>query len=633
MLRSRRDPMAELDSPAAVRFGVFEFDPATGDLSKAGRRIRLQDQPGQVLALLVARHGSVVTRDELRNQLWRDDTFVDFDTGLNVVITKLRQALGDSATSPRFIETIPKKGYRFIAPVLPAAGRAAPAPAHAPRRVPRHATTIAVMALLLASAAGIWIWRTPLPPTPIRTLAVLPLENLSGTATDDYFTEGITDALITDLASIHALNVIARQSTKQYKGSSKPVSAIARELGGVDAVVEGSVLRTDTRVRLIVQLIDARTDRHLWARTYEQDLRDVLQLQREAARTIAAEIRAALTPAERARLGEARSVNPAAHDAYLRGRYLLDGRPEEEANSLEALAQFERAIELDPEFAPAYVGVALVQERRGSTLGGRPPLETRPLAFRAARRAIALDEDNAEAYDVLARLQMSEFDWPGADRSFARMFELSPATPRGLIWYSYRLLLQDRYAEAVDAARRAEALDRLNLNTRVMVGFVLTFGREYELAIRNFQEVLALAPGHLNARSFLIGSLASVGRHDEAIAQADALVERFGRRPLTLPRLAFAHGRAGHRDDAERAISELIRLSRREYVSPGQIAIAYAGLGDRDRTFEWLEHAYDERAVMMIFFPIEPMFQWPDDPRYGRLVKKIRQPHAARESP
>jgi len=606
----------------------------------------------------VRRPGELVTREDLRAVLWPGDTFVDFDTGLNVVVNKLRQALGDSATSPRFVETLPRRGYRFLAPVTPVAAAEPPAAeATTPRERPplflsanpdalpppeRTAPgmwlrPVAVLASVMLLAGAVWFARgapgEPLPPagSRIQTIAVLPLENLSGDAANDYFADGMTDALITDLASIHSLNVIARQSTKQFKGSTKTISTIAKELGGVDAVVEGSVLRIGDRVRVIVQLIDARSERHLWVRTYEQDLSDILQLQRHAALTVAGEIRATLTPDERARLRSARQVSPAAHDAYLRGQYWLVARDTSEPNLSRALAEFQRAIALDATFAPAYVGVAEAQQIRGTFFGGMPPLETRPAAFRAARRALEIDPDLGEAYGVIGRLQLAEFDWPGADRSFARMLALAPGNAAGLVWYAYHLLVQRRFDAALETVKRAEALDPLNLNIRVTVGFVHAFRREYETSVDIYEQVLSLDPGNMTARGFLITSAAQLGRNRNAIAEATAAIERLGRSPLTLGRLSYAYGRAGDRPAAQRLIAELLGMAKHQYVSPGHLAFAYAALGDHDRAFEWLERAYEDRSNMMMFYPVEPLFEWADDPRYVRLVAKIRQPHSVRD--
>lgn len=649
--------MSAPSAPRLVRFGVFEFDVTTGDLFNGRRTIRLQEQPRQVLSTLVNRSEELVTREDLRALLWPGDTFVDFDTGLNVIVNKIRQALGDSATSPRFIETLPRRGYRFIAPVTrigngdAAAGESLTPPQRPDPQASGHSdaaprpTAMATGAWLrllapltvVFVAGGIWLgrgWRAAEPQasagTGIRTLAVLPLENLSNDPEDDYFTDGMTDALITDLASIRSLNIIARQSTRQFKGSTKSVATIAKELGGVDAVIEGSVLRSGSRVRLIVQLIDARTERHLWARTYEQELSDILQLQRDAALTITSEIQTTLTPEERSRLQRSRQVNPAAHDAYLRGRYWL-GKSPTPANVSQALAEFQRAIDLDGSYAPAYVGVAEAQQSRSGFFQGLPPLETRPAAVRAARRALELDPALGEAHAIMGRLQLSEFDWPGAERSFTRMVALAPGYAAGYSWYAHHLLLQRRFDDALETVKRAEALDPLNLNTRVVAGFVHTIRREHEAAVDIFEQVLALDPSNLSARSLLVGSASHLGRSDKSITEANALVERFGRLPLALGRLAIAHGRTGERQIPERLIAELLEMAKHQYVAPGHLAFAYAALGNRDRAFEWLERAYAERSNMMMFYPVEPVFEWPDDPRYARLVAKIRQPHIVRD--
>jgi TolB-like protein/DNA-binding winged helix-turn-helix (wHTH) protein/Tfp pilus assembly protein PilF len=649
--------MSAPSAPRLVKFGVFEFDLTTGDLFNGRRTIRLQEQPRQVLSILVNRPGELVTRDDLRALVWPGDTFVDFDTGLNVIVNKVRQALGDSAASPRFIETLPRRGYRFIAPVAqmsdgdvaagesltdpqrpdPDASRRADAAQPLAAAATRGWLRLSFLLTVVVIAAGLWLargWRAAEPQASagarIRTLAVLPLENLSNEAENDYFTDGMTDALITDLASIRSLNVIARQSTRQFKGSTKPVATIAKELGGVDAVIEGSVFRNGNRVRLIVQLIDARTERHLWARTYEQELTDILQLQRDAALTISSEIRATLTPQERSRLQHARQVNSAAHDAYLRGRYWL-GKAAAEPNVSQALAEFQRAIDLDATYAPAYVGLAEAQQIRGTFPGGMPPLETRPAAVRAARRALEIDPDLGEAHGIMARLQFSEFDWIGADRSFARMLALAPGYAAGTIWYAYHLLSQGRSDDALEAIKRGEALDPLNLNIRVSVGLVHAFRREYRTAIDIYEQVLTLDPDNVNARLYLVTSAAQLGWNDKAIEEATTLVARLGRLPVTIGRLAYAHGRAGDRAAAERLIAELLDMARRQYVSPGHLAFAYVALGDRTRAFEWFERAYDERSNMMMLYPVEPMFEWPDDQRYVRLVAKIRQPHSVRD--
>ena len=563
-------PMPVAVGSGPVRFGVFRFDPITGDLWKDGRSVRLQDQPRQVLTILVANAGRLVTREDLRAALWPEDTFVDFDTGLNVVINKIRQALGDAAAAPRFIETIPRRGYRFVAPVAPMDADVSP-----PRTGGSHRRLTLIVGLALVLTTGItwraWQSRTRAqgspPDAPVRSLAVLPLENLSGNASDDYLVDGVADALTTDLAGIRALRVISRQSTKAYKGTAKPVTVIARELN-VDAVIEGSVLRTGNRVRMNLQLIDARNDHHIWAQGFERDYTEILQLQREAATAIAGQLNVVTTPAERARLTHVRPITPAAHDVYLRGRYALL-LSETETTTARALEEFKSAITLDPTSAPAYAGMAEAYLLQGTFLGGHPPIETRPAAFAAARRAVQLDPELADAHAIEARIRLSEFDWRGADESFARMLELAPSHPTGLVWYAYSLLVHGRINEMLEVAARAEAADPLNLNTRTRVGFIAGFALRDDEAIRRYLEVLRLDPANTMARSFLVASYSRSGKQVEALETAKEALARNGRTPLVLSHLALAEGRAGHAQEARRLIDELLALSRATVCGAG----------------------------------------------------------------
>ena len=641
--RPPRRPPAPL-----VRFGVFEFDPETGDLWKSGRHTRLQEQPRQVLGALLGRPGELVTRDELRATLWPDGTFVDIDTGLNVVINRIRQALDDSAAAPRFVETLPRRGYRFIAPVAVPVAPLAPGSAadpemtappvtlpDAPRPAGRLRTLAPVVVAAIAIAGAGWWWSRVTVARPgrdaaVRSLAVLPLENLSGDESDGYLADGMTEALTTDLASIVALRVVSRQSTRQYKGTTKPVAAIGQELR-VDAVIEGSVARSEDLVRVTVQVIDVATDRHLWAQTYDRDRREILQLQREAAQAVARAVGAPLTPGERVRLASERAVDPAAYDAYLRGRYQLAGLAESEAQTMRALAEFQRAVDIDPNYAAAYAGIAQAQQLRSTVFQGQPPALTRVPAMAAARRALQIDPGLAEAHGILARLQLSEFAWPDADASFRQALELAPDDPSTLVWRAYQLLIQGRPAQALDAARRAEGVNPLDLNTRVRVAFIHVLDRRFDEGVRRYEEVLALDPDRAIAKWFLAGAYMQNAKPQQAISVLQAAIARHGRLPSLVGQLAAASAFAGRRQDAQRLTAELVALSRRGYVSPALIAVAYVALGDRDRAFDWLERAYDERSNLMMYFPIHSIFDsLRDDPRCAGLEKRIRAPHTPR---
>src|SRR3989454_7864768 len=436
-------------------FGAFEVDWEAGEVRKHGIRLKLQEQPFQVLALLLRRSGKVVTREELRSQLWSADSFVEFEHGLHSAINKLREALGDSADNPRFVETLPRRGYRFVGTVDSVSG---PAPAldigrgmqaqtaartatsevptspetAGPMLVSRrrdHSVLVAVgtLAAFVVVLAGLNVggWRDRLlgrgaAPPHIKSLAVLPLANLSGDPAQEYFADGMTEALISNLAQIRALSrVISRTSVMRYKGSRKSLPEIAQELN-VDAVIEGTVQRSGGRVRVTAKLIPAATDSPLWARDYERDLSDVLKLQSDVARAVADEIRLQVTPEERARLAAARNINPEAHDAYLLGRHHLRTN---EDDLRQAIEQFDRAIQLAPDYAAAYAGLSIAWRVRGR-FGAKDVKEVLPFARDAAVKAVALDPQLAEAHVALSAVKGK--DWAGAEQELIRALELDP---------------------------------------------------------------------------------------------------------------------------------------------------------------------------------------------------------------
>lgn len=434
------------DLPRLLRSAQFELDLRTREIYKEGKRIKLQEQPCQVLALLVEHPGELVTREELRKRLWPNDTFVDFDHGVNLAINRLRDALGDSAENPRFIETLPRRGYRFIAPVnAPKASRdgepsaqatSSPAGSAGSGSITwRRALLPALLALSLVAVffALIRHWRGRSPENNIRSLAVLPLENLSGDPNQEYFVDGMTDALTTNLAKIKSLRVISRTSAMKYKNSRTPLAEIARSLH-VDAVVEGSVVRSGDKLRITAQLIDARTDRHLWAEDYDRDLRDVVAVQGEVARRIAQEIKTTLTPEEKAQLASQRQVNPEAYEAYLKGRYFWNKRTE--AGIKKAITHFQQSIAKDPNSPLAYDGLADCWHSAG-WYGYLSPQETFPKTRAAAMKALELDATLGEAYASLAMVSMNyDWDWSAAEREFRKAIELNPNYANAHHWYA-----------------------------------------------------------------------------------------------------------------------------------------------------------------------------------------------------
>jgi TolB-like protein/DNA-binding winged helix-turn-helix (wHTH) protein/Tfp pilus assembly protein PilF len=592
-----------------VRFGRFDVDFRAGELRKDGRRVRLQEQPFRVLEALVERPGEVVTRDELRQRLWPGDTFVDFDNGLNNCVNKLRLALGDSAAAPRFVETVGRRGYRFIATLdadavqadagaNPAGSPAAtpeagiPATPVEPPRTSRRwalpltiASLIALFALVLGALAA--ALRAPTEPL-VTSIAVLPLVSLSSDPEQEYFSDGMTDALITHLAGIRALRVISRQSTIRLKRTDKSMPEIGRELG-VDAVIEGTVLRTDRRVRVTVQLLHAATDRHIWSQEYERDLADLLGLQSEIARTVAREIRIAVLPGEAARLEAVAAVAPAALDAYLRGRYLWLQRTE--SSLRRALEYFRQATALTPSFAAAHAAIAETYGPLGY-LGFMAPDEAREGMKAAGLRAVELDPQLVEGWTALgACAAFHEWDWTAAERDFRRALETNPNYATTYMWYGLFLENMGRQEENLAMRRRAIVVDPLNPAAEAALGSALSHAGRLDEAIRQLQGVLELEPGFPQAQWYLGQAYVAAGRPEEAIRTFEAM----GRSGS----LGHAYGVAGREAEARAILRELEETSRTQYVSPYEPALVHVSLGEHDAALAWLERAFETRAVQL----------------------------------
>lgn len=438
--------------PHVVRFGVFEVDLSAGEVRKAGLRQKLTGQPFQLLQALLERPGEIVTRDELQQRIWPDNTFVDYDLGLKKAVNRLREVLGDSADSPRFIETIPRRGYRFIgsvtAPAIPAQlGEPHPAVSEASASTESSRDNRAaflrrfIPTFVLLAIAAILLWlnagklRTRIfatsPSAEIHSIAVLPFKNLSKDPEQEFFVDGMTDELITDLAKIHQVRVISHTSVMPYKGVGKPLSAIAGELN-VDAIVEGTVLRSGNRVRVTAQLLGASPERHLWADSYQGDLADVLSLQDRVARSIAREIRVTLTPEEQTRLTSLPPLDPEAYDAYVRGRHFAAQLTPDGFEK--AVVNFGRAIELQPRYARAYADLAETYCWAVATQA-MPAQEGLLKARQAGMKALELDETNAQAHSSLAWVKYAyEWNFPEAEREFRRSLLLNPGTSWGLLW-------------------------------------------------------------------------------------------------------------------------------------------------------------------------------------------------------
>jgi TolB-like protein/DNA-binding winged helix-turn-helix (wHTH) protein/Flp pilus assembly protein TadD len=641
-------------SAQSARFGPFKVDFRARELLKNDRRIRLQDQPLQVLAMLLEHPGKVVTREELRVKLWPADTFVDFDHGLNNAINRLRETLCDSAEKPHYIETLPRCGYRFVAsvePILPAAqvaragvlsdlavrvslpGEASaqtsdkhgtPAWRSRVRGITFGAAVAAVLlAILLVFNFGKLRGRilSAVAGPRIQSITVLPFENLTGDPGQEYLVDGMTDELTTRLAQISSWKVISRTSAMQYKGVKKSLPQIAKELN-VDAVVEGTVSRSGRRIRITAQLIQASTDRHLWADSYEQDFGDILSVQAEIARDVADRVRVRLTPHEEARLTQARPVDPGAYEDYLKGLYYL--RKWTSEDSKKAIGYFQKAIQRNPSHASAYVGLAGSYWRL-AFLGPVRPRDAFGPAETAARKAVELDESLGEAHASLAGIRYRyDWDWQGADAEFRRALELSPNSAESHGEYAVYLRTANRYQEAIDEAKRGHELEPLP-GGRFGLGAALLIARRYDLAIQELRKGIALNPEAPLAHHFLGVAYEQQKKAPEAIAEMEQAVSLSHRDSVYyLSGLGHTYAIFGKRREATAILAELQQRAQKEYVTPYSLALVWLGLGDKPQAMVNLEKAYEDRS-----FPLLSINSWPwfdplrSDPQFQDLVRRI----------
>jgi TolB-like protein/DNA-binding winged helix-turn-helix (wHTH) protein/Flp pilus assembly protein TadD len=627
------------------KFGVFEADLRTGELTKLGKRVRLQEQPFQLLAMLLERPGELVIREELRERLW-PKTLVDFDHGLNKAISKVRDALGDSAENPRFIETVTSRGYRFLADVAVvqggqpqnaagdlAADREAPGLAQSPdagtsARWPTHGfgwklsgvATALVLAVFLS-----WFfnsWRLPL--STIHSLAVLPLENLSNDASQDYFADGMTDELITHLGQISAIRVISRTSAMTYKNTHKPLAEIARELN-VDAVVEGSVLHSGERVRIAAQLIQVPADKQIWAESYEGDFRDTLALQSRVARSIARQIRATLNRQEQVSLDNSKVVNPEAYEAYLKGRYFLNKRTGDGLRT--AIEYFKRAIESDSNYAEAYSGLADAYALSGDwKYGVLSPQEAFPKAKAAATKALALNESLGEAHASLAyALDLYGWDWEAAETEYKRAIKLNVGYATAHQWYSWHLLMMGRNSEAIAELREAESLDPLSLIISADVADALSVAHRFDEAEQQARKTLQLDPNFAIGHYELGQALEQRHLHDQAIAEFQKAISISGHSGAFDSNLGYAYAVSGRTEEAVKVVRDLEHRQDKNPSLDADIALVYVGLGDLDQAISWLNKGYDARFKASIllrpaFDPLRP------DPRFKDLMRRVGLP-------
>jgi TolB-like protein/DNA-binding winged helix-turn-helix (wHTH) protein/Tfp pilus assembly protein PilF len=664
------------------RFGAFEVEGRTGELRRNGIAIKLQEQPSRLLLFLLEHGGEIITREDLRQELWPADTFLDFDHALNSRVMKLREALGDSSDNPVYIQTIPRKGYRFVAPVhtvrqltpaqiaqttdsdlsldglegetaiagaarqgYPETSVTTPDGRHEtdslttgePRtRSPAHPSRGRQVALILSVLLFIiglpvvmnWgslrnsiLQRSS--PVRIHSLAVLPLENLSGDLEQEYFADGMTAELITELAKISSIRVISRTSVMQYKRVRKPLAQIARELD-VDAVVEGEVLRSHNRVRITAKLIDTAKDRHIWAETYDQDLRDVVSLQGDVVRSIANAIRARVTPDEVGRLTAGRRVKPESYETYLKGRYFLDKRTTE--GFYKAVEYFQQAIREDPRYAEAYAGLAKTYDLLG-TYELLPPKESFPKAREAANNALHLDGALSEAYAARGLASsMYERDWNAAEQDFQHAFMLNSNDATAHHWYAEHLINVGQAERAVAELERARKIDPLSLPINGTLGRVYRDAGRYDESIEQCQKTLGLDPDFAQGHWCLGLSNLAEKHFAEALAEMQR-ANALGTTPIYACGLGYAYAAAGNKLKARAMIEELKGESQTTYVPAYFIAAIYGALGEKDQAFAWLQRAYDERDPQITYLLLDPfMDPLRSDARFNDLVRKVGFP-------
>jgi TolB-like protein/DNA-binding winged helix-turn-helix (wHTH) protein/Flp pilus assembly protein TadD len=624
-----------------IRFGVFELDGRSGELRRHGLRVRLPDQSFQILKLLLSRPGEVVSRDDLRCALWTSETFVDFEVGLNSAVRKLREALDDSADNPRFVETLPRRGYRFIASVSTEPESVLitePAAAHTPERESfassrssgrRWSLTVLLLVLLAGSASALYRRggregaRAADGGEPVRVLAVLPFENLTGDAAQEYVVDSVSDALMAHLAQAADLDVVSRTSARHYKQTAKRLPEIGRDLNA-DGVVEGSVGRAGETVRVTVQLIRAATDRNVWSQTYEGPFSQMLRLQKRIASDLA--VAAGQPMLQNTRRSKPHDVNPQAYDAYLKGMK-AQGLMRHEGFQ-RAVAYFEKAVAIQPDFAEAYAQLALshLQFAFGGPFSAH---EAMPRAEAAARKALELDDTISEAHRVLGQvLSLYHWKWDEGTRAIEHGAKLrrdgdaaSPSTMAPLI-------RAGRFAEAITMAERGRRLDPLSLNAQVNVGTAHHAAGNHDRALDEFRQALALSPGNNRVRFLLGVTYVAMDRLDDAIRELEPAVKAaHGHNSRFEAYLGYAYAAAGRTEEARAVLKELEFHRRDQYVSSFGIALIHDALGEKEPALAALEGACKDRAVEFSQPAQYPRFKTiAGEPRYQAVMRQVGLP-------
>ena len=641
MFEGRREPL--------VRFGDFTVDTGARTLHKFDRRLKLHRQPFEILLLLIASPGEVVTRDELQGKLWPKDTFVDFENSLNAAVKKLRQTIGDSASEPRFIETVPRIGYRFVAQVQIQDSSPSPRlPAEVPHQVvvdsssSSHsvshgkwwigAAAAACIAMLVFAAPRFLHFRHHDSAVPAETkttmLAVLPFENLTGDAKQDYLSDGLTEELIAQLGQTapQQFGVIAPASVMEYKGPAGNLGEIARRLG-VEYVLEGGLRRDSQRVRITTQLIRVQDRKLVWAREYDRELTSLLALQSEIAQEISDEIQLTLGhPGNPATIVQraAAPVPYEAYDLYLKGRYFLGARDPQLFP--QAAEYFQQAVAKDPNYARAYAALADTYALTGSYFVS-PSEEVIPKARAAALKALQLDNSLAEAHNSLALITENyDWDWQTAEKEFRRAIQLDPNYPTAHQWYAEYLAWQGRFDEAFGESARARQLDPLSLIIVTDHAAILCYSRQYAAAISELRTILEVRPDFARARGLLIDSYVASNQFDEALSEIEKW-RRFDKSPDLWAVRAYVYNRSGNLSEARRSLAEFERTRVEDRSDPTGVPleiVAAIAAGHRDQLFAALQEAILERSNTITGLKVDPFYDpYRSDPRFQDLLRRV----------
>jgi TolB-like protein/DNA-binding winged helix-turn-helix (wHTH) protein len=610
-----------------VRIADIEIDLRSGDVERNGRRFHIQAQPLKALRVLLENPGEVVTREELRKEVWPEETFVDFDHGLNKTIAKLRDVLDDPDAESSLIETIPKQGYRLLASPDRMLAGLKDSTSQTPRTTIRRRrlnsrklwASAAGLTLLVVLASSLFFGHrsrtTTNVPGPVHAIAVLPLENLSGDPGQEYFADGMTDELITMLARNSSIRVISRTSTMQYKGVHRNVTDIANRLG-VDAVLEGTVSKSGDKVRVTTQLIYTPTDTHLWAESYVRDVNDVFYLQKEVAEAVASRVSARFSPADRFVI-PAKKINPEAYDAYLRGRYywFSDRNPDK------AREFFTRAVTLQPDYAVAWSGLADAVMVK-AVYGSEDPNSARLQGEKYVRKALELDDSQAEAHNSMAAIHLFfDWDWAAADKEAQRAIVLNPNFAEAHHLRSYALQAMNRFDESIDEAKQAIGLDPGARPWGLGYAYMLT--HRYDEALKEVSERSEVHPDDAGLHDLLAAIYGFKHQDKDALKEIETAMRLRGR-TAEIPQVERAFAIGGLRAVSRREFVRLREKAKKNYVSPLNIAEGFAKLADKEQTVHYLQLALHERTPRLVRIHIDPEFDFlHSDPRFLEILTKI----------